>query len=87
MSAITHGPSAVDRRSTWIEARDMWASLAIVSIWLAVLVTAVFGPDFESVDAGGNRTTIPSAVAVALFALFATMSVAKYGFRRNAKGS
>ena len=77
MSTISQGSSTLVRKPAWIEAREMWASLAIVSIWLAVLVTAVFGPDIRSNDAGGNSTTIPSAVVVALFALFATLAVAK----------
>jgi hypothetical protein len=71
------------RGPSWIDARNMWASLAIIAIWLAVLLTAVFGPDFRSFDAGGNTTTIPSAVVVALFALFATRAVAKHGFERT----
>ena len=70
-------------RPAWIDARDMWASLAIAVIWLAVLVTAAFGPDIKTIDAGGSSTTIPSAVGVALFAMFATLGVAKYGFGKT----
>jgi hypothetical protein len=84
MSTISHEPSAqppaLVRRPWWVEARNMWASLAIVSMWLAVLVTVVFGPDFKSIDAGGNTTIIPSGLGVALFALLATISVARHGF-------
>ena len=58
----------------------MWTSLAITSIWLTVFATALFGPDIHSIDAGGSSTTIPSGVVIALFALFATMSVAKHAF-------
>jgi hypothetical protein len=58
----------------------MRAALAIVFMWLAVLFAAVFGPAIVSTNAGGSTTTIPSAVAVALFALFATRVVAKHGF-------
>jgi hypothetical protein len=60
---------------------NMWAGLAIVVMWLAVLFDALFGPQIVSTSGGGtNTTTIPSAVAVALFAWLATRAVAKYGF-------
>ena len=83
MSTISHETSRTtpDKRS-WPDqllVREMWASLAIAFIWLAVLFAAVFGPDIVSTSAGSS-TTIPSAVAVALFAVFATRVVAKYGF-------
>jgi hypothetical protein len=62
----------------------MWAGLAIVVMWLAVLFDALFGPDIVSTSGGGtNTTTIPSAVAVALFAWLATKAVAKHGFGRG----
>ncbi len=87
MSTISHEPATLVRRPSWVDARDMWASLAIVSIWLSVLVTAIFGPDIKFVDAGGSSTTIPAAVGIAVFALFATMAVAKYGLGRRAMDS
>jgi hypothetical protein len=79
MTTLTHEPSAAPRRPAWIDARDMWASLAITAIWLSVLATALFGPDIRTFDAGGSNATIPSAVVVALFAMFATLGVAKHG--------
>jgi hypothetical protein len=85
MTTLSHEPPATARRPWWLDATEIWASIAIVTIWLAVLFTAIFGPDIRSFDAGGNTTTIPSAVAVALFALFATRAVAKHGFGQRAK--
>ena len=82
MSTISHEPS-VAGRPTWIGARNMWASLAIVSIWAVTLLTALWGPSIEAFDVSGSHTTIPSGVAFALFALFATMSIAKHGFERK----
>jgi hypothetical protein len=85
MTTIPHEPSSIVGRSVWLDARDLWAALAIVAIWLAVLFAAVFGPDFVSTSAGGNNTVIPSGLGVAICALFATMSVAKYGFSKRTR--
>jgi hypothetical protein len=84
MSTIPHDPSrtAPETRS-WpaqLLVREMWAALAIAFMWPAVLFAAVSGSDIVSTNAEGNSTNIPSAVAVAIFALFGTRVVAKYGF-------
>jgi hypothetical protein len=86
MTTIPHEPSSLVRRSIWLDARDLWATLAIIVIWLAVLFVGVFGPDFVSVN-GGTTTTIPSVFGVAFFALFATTAVAKHGFSRRTTDS
>ena len=90
MSTISREPSAeaydLAQRPSWIGARNMWASLAIVSIWLVVLVTTMFAPNIESWDVSGTHTVIPSGIVIALFALFVTMSVAKWGFERKDLG-
>jgi small neutral amino acid transporter SnatA (MarC family) len=83
MSTVSHEPSTVVRRQTWIAARDMWASLAIAAIWVAVAVSAAFGQTVKTFDVSGSSVSIPSGIVVALFAMFATMSVAKHGFDRN----
>ena len=87
MSTITHEPArAAPERRHWsvqILVREMWASLAISVMWLAVIFAAVFAPDFVSSSSDGNATRIPSAVAVALFAAIGTRVVAKYGFARR----
>jgi hypothetical protein len=75
-------PATAPERSRWysrIVVREMWASLAISVMWLAVLFDALFGPDFVSSN-GSSSTTIPSAIAVALFAYLGTRVVARYGF-------
>ena len=83
MSTIAQDPTtAVPERRSWsaqILVREMWASLAISVMWLAVLFTSVFGPDIVSISSGGNSTTIPSGVVVALFAVIGTRAVAKFG--------
>jgi hypothetical protein len=83
MTTVVHESVEPTKRSAWLDARDLWASLAIAVIWVAVLFVSLFGPDFVSTSAGGNMTKIPSGIAVAFFGLFATMSIAKYGFTRK----
>jgi Mg/Co/Ni transporter MgtE len=60
--------------------REMWAAMAIVAMWVAVLFVGVYGGEmtFHSVDS--SWSTIPSVVAVALFAAIGTGSVAKRVF-------
>jgi hypothetical protein len=62
-------------------AREAWAGLAIIVMWLAVLFDAVFGPDIVNSSAGGDSSSVPSAVAIAIFAFLATWAVARHGFR------
>ena len=83
MSTISHEPATLVERPSWLAARNLWASVSIVAIWAGVVLTALFGPEFATISAGGNRTTIPSGIFVALFALFGTTAVAKYGFERK----
>jgi len=85
MASIPHEPSTPSQR-TWplvLSVTQMWASLAIVVVWLAVLFTAIYGPDITSTTPGGTTTSTPSAVAVALFAFLATWVIAKYGYKRG----
>jgi hypothetical protein len=88
MSMISHPPTAVSSDTRrWTErifVREMWASFAIFAMWAAVAIATVWGPDFVSSDgAGTNSTTIPSGVAIAMFAAIGTWFVAKYGFGRR----
>ena len=82
MSVVSHEPLSQERGFRWprLFVRELWASLAIVVIWLAVLFDAVFGPNIITTSAGGDTSNVPSAVALALFAFLATWPVAKYGF-------
>ena len=90
MATASHQTAEVlPRTESWADrvlVREMWAALAIASMWVAVLFDALFGPDFVSTSAGGNMTRIPSAIVVALFAYLATRVVARYGFRRSRAG-
>jgi len=79
---------AVKERPRWSSlglVREMWASLAITPMWVAVFVTAIWGPDarFSSVD--GSSSTVPTAVFVTVFAFLGTWVVARYAFREEQK--
>jgi hypothetical protein len=60
-----------------------WATVSIVTMWLAVLFDGVFGGDMTFTNTSSQVTVIPSAVLVALFAMIATVSVAKHTFGRK----
>ncbi len=85
MASASHGPAIrAPERPQWAEflrIREMWVSLAISTMWLAVLFGALFGPNFVSTTPGGTSTTIPSAVFVAFFAFLGSGAVARYGLK------
>lgn len=63
----------------------IWASLAITSMWLAVVAIGIWGPDFVSTSPGGNYTRLPSVIVVVVFAYLGTRVVARYGFGRPSR--
>lgn len=89
MTTLMHDQSSArsareDRASRFLVS-EMWATVAITAMWLAVLFVGVYGGDatFHSVDS--SSSTIPSAVFVALFAAIGTGSVAKRVFGRKSE--
>ena len=91
MSSVSHQPARSTPEHSWFEllhVRELWASVAIAAMWIAVACSAAWGPDFVSTSGGGtNSTTIPSGIAVALFASIGTWAVAKYGLGHRTKNS
>lgn len=87
MSTMSHEPSRPVRVGPrWSELRrvpELWASLAISAMWVAVFVTAIWGPDARFTSNDGNASTIPTAVFVTVFAFLGTWVVARYGFRQR----
>ena len=90
MATYSHEPSRLAREKRSFSAQNLvpeiWASLAIVVMWLSVLFDAIFGPDIVTTTAAGDHTIVLSAVAVALFAFLATWVVARHGFRHRSDG-
>lgn len=87
MTTIPHEPARIAQEkpgwSLQLLVPEMWASLAIVVMWLSVLFCAIWGPDLVSTTPGGTDTSVPAAVVVAPFAFLGTWVVARYGFRRD----
>lgn len=84
MSTISHGAGSEPRR--WdirSVVPEMWASIAITVMWLAVTACAIWGPDIATFSNDGSHANIPSAVIVAFFAWLGTHAVARYAFRRE----
>jgi hypothetical protein len=89
MASIPHEPSRIERPSwsTQLLVPELWTTLAIVVIWLSVLFAAVYGPNLENTTAGGDHSSVPSAIPMALFAFLTTWVVARYGYGRERKTS
>jgi hypothetical protein len=87
MAVMTHEPPTEKAADRGIASRllvpQFWGALAIVSMWLAVLFVGVYGGDMIFHDSSCSNSTIPSAVAVALFAAIGTSVVAKRAFGRK----
>jgi hypothetical protein len=85
MSVLSHQPTgapAHEAPSWWqLVPTELWASLAISIMWLAVTLDAIFGPNIVNTSAGGDSSSVPSAVVVALFAFLGTWVVARNGLR------
>ncbi len=78
--------SARSARDGWaarVLVPEMWATVSIVAMWVAVLFVGVFGSDMSFHGVDGSVTVMPSVAAVALFAAIGTGSVAKRVFGRR----
>ena len=60
-----------------------WGALSITVMWLAVLFDGIYGSNMTFSSAANGTTIIPSAVAVALFAMIGTIAVARRVFGRR----
>jgi hypothetical protein len=78
MATMSHDRSGEPRRVLVPGMLEMWASIAISTMWVAVTVDAIWGPNIVADTAGGDHTSLPSAVIVAVFAWLGTWSVAKH---------
>jgi hypothetical protein len=86
-SQSSFAPSAAesDRASSpaWLYAKELWAGLSIITMWIAVLFVGVFGGDFVSSSTTNGFTKIPVVVFLIPFVLVATVAVARRAFTRS----
>lgn len=84
-SVTTHEPSTdtPSRIAGRLLVPGFWGAVSIVAMWLTVLFVGVFGGNLISASAGGDVTTIPSSIVLALFAVIGTSVVAKRVFGRR----
>jgi hypothetical protein len=91
MTSLSHEtPVALGREhQSWSErilVPEMWACLAIIVMWLAVLFDAIFGPGLTITNAETvQHVTVPSTTVLAPCAFLGTWVVAKHGFARRRK--
>jgi hypothetical protein len=76
----TESSSAHGASPAWLHARELWAGLSIMTIWLAVLFVGVFGGDFVSSSTTNGLTRFPVVVFLLPFALPATIVIARRAF-------
>jgi hypothetical protein len=84
MHEASPGPvqSRSQSRQPWWELPEIWGSLGLVAMWLAVLFVGVYGGDMRFVSNDGNSSSVPSVIVVAICAALATTAVARRMFRR-----
>lgn len=73
-----HAPAAAGARAG---DRSFWGGITLVAIWLAVLFVGIFGGNVETHSAGGDSSSWPVVVIVAIAALLATVSIGRWAFR------
>jgi hypothetical protein len=86
MNIVTHEPtqeSPAKKDLADFLASEMWASLAISVIWLSVLFEAIYAPPIETRSAGGDYSSVPTAVVGTLLAFLATWVLARHAFRHD----
>ena len=86
MTSMSGEPAAREAgHGGWLEllkVREVAASIAITSMWIAVGLASMWGSTFETHSVDGSSASIPSGVIVALFAFLGSWIVARYAFRQ-----
>lgn len=85
MSTYSRSASAPRHHSLdlWLYAKPLWAGLAIVAMWLAVLFVGIFGDSNIVNTTGGTRSSVPVVAVVALAALVASLVIGARAFKAS----
>jgi hypothetical protein len=84
MPAESKSSDRVSGTGAWaslLVSRAFWGGVALVAMWLAVLFVGVFGGNILKTGVGGESSSVPVVVVVAVAALLATIPVAHSAFR------
>jgi hypothetical protein len=69
-----------------MQAKWIWASLAIVAMWAGAVLISLFAPTLVTDTAGGDHVKVPAAGIVAIALAFcATVVLAVMGFRGDSR--
>lgn len=82
MALMQQTPGARQPADAWWRLPEIWASLGITTIWLAVIFVSVYGGDMTFASTGNGTTVIPVGAVVAVCAAVATAAVSKRAFHR-----
>ena len=77
----TDRPASARGWRSWPLSETFWGGVTLVTIWLAVLFTGIFGGSIRTAGADGSASSWPVVVVVAIAALLATVSVGRWAFR------
>jgi hypothetical protein len=85
--SVTQAESAKTRPETqtsaaWWRLPEIWGTLAITAMWLAVTLVGVYGGDMTFASQSNGTTVIPIGAVVAVCAAIATAAVSKRAFHR-----
>lgn len=84
MPAESKSSDRVSGTGMWaslLVSRAFWGGVVLVAMWLAVLFVGVFGGNILKTGPGGESSSWPVVVVVAVAALLATIPVAHSAFR------
>ena len=85
--SVTHALPAQTHPETlapppWWRLTEIWGTLTIIAMWLAVTLVGVYGGDMTFASPSDGTTVIPIGAVVAVCAGFATAAVSKRAFHR-----